>query len=129
VKHAQFARERVYFIEAVGLDMIKIGYARDIPERLRKLSPGCPVPMRLLGTVPGGLRTEQQYHERLAGCRDHGEWFRRCPELEGVLAAIDKPAEIEPPAVEPTDDPRDAKRRAFYKKYRNRPFGPSWAKI
>jgi hypothetical protein len=50
----------VYFIEAVGLDVIKVGYARDISERMRKLGPGCPAPLRLLGTMPGGLKTEMR---------------------------------------------------------------------
>jgi hypothetical protein len=84
--------ELVYFIEAVGLDLIKICYARDIRKRMRRLSTGCPAPLRLLGTFPGGLEIERHYHKRLAACRAHGEWFRRSPALDAVLAGLDEPA-------------------------------------
>jgi hypothetical protein len=90
---------KVYFIEAVGLNVIKIGYARDIGERIRKLRPGCPAPLRLLGTAPGGLSAEQEFHRTLAAHRIHGEWFRRCPELEKVLAGIDAPQPFAPPLM------------------------------
>jgi len=96
-KAAQFAREAdarrgrnelVYFIEAVGLDVVKIGYARDIDERLRKLAPGCPAPLRLLGVMPGGPSTEHHLHTALYSLRAHGEWFRRGPEMEAILATL-----------------------------------------
>jgi len=83
--------ERVYFIEAVGLDLVKIGYARDIDERLRKLAPGCPAPLRLLGVISGGPSTERYLHVTLEASRAHGEWFRRGPALTEVLATIDPP--------------------------------------
>jgi hypothetical protein len=84
-------RERVYFIEAVGLDLVKIGYTADLTERLRKLAPGCPAPLRLLGTVPGGLLIERHYHERLNACRARGEWFHKSPALDAILATLDAP--------------------------------------
>lgn len=99
-KAAQIAREAdarrgrnelVYFIEAVGLDVVKIGYARDIDERLRKLAPGCPAPLRLLGVMPGGPSTEHHLHTALYSLRAHGEWFRRGPELETILATLPPP--------------------------------------
>lgn len=114
-------RSRVYFIEAVGLGLVKIGYTADLTERLRKLAPGCPAPLRLLGTVPGGLEIERHYHERLAACRTRGEWFRLSPALEAVIAGIDKP---EPPPKRV--DPRAAKMNAHYEANADRLFR-EWA--
>ena len=90
--------ERVYFIEAVGLGVVKIGFARDIGERLRKIAVGCPAPLRLLGTIRGGPSTERHLHVALSAVHVHGEWFRRGPEIDKVLAQIDPP---EAPAPRP----------------------------
>jgi hypothetical protein len=68
----------VYFIEAEGLDMVKIGFANDARARLRDLQ--CASPVRLI--LKGVYRTddaaalEAGYHERYAHLRQHGEWFR-----------------------------------------------------
>jgi hypothetical protein len=115
------SQSRVYFIEAVGLNVVKIGFARDITERIRKLAPGCPAPLRLLGTVPGDLKIEQHYHERLAAHRTHGEWFKLCPALEAIISGIDAP---NPPPKRP--DPRAAKMNAHYEANADRLFR-SWA--
>lgn len=114
-------RSRVYFIEAVGLDLIKIGYTSDLTERLRKLAPGCPAPLRLLGTVPGGLEIERHYHERLAAYRSRGEWFRRSPALDAIVSGLDQP---EPPPQKP--DPQAAKMNAYYEANADRLFR-EWA--
>jgi Meiotically up-regulated gene 113 len=89
----------VYFVEAVGLDLIKIGHSRDIGKRMRRLSTGCPAPMRLLGTMPGGEKIERHYHERLAAFRVHGEWFRKAPEVASLLAGINAVPEPPPQAT------------------------------
>jgi hypothetical protein len=100
---------RIYFIEAVGLNVVKIGFAKDIAERMRKLRVGCPAPLRLLGTLPGGIREERDLHCTLAKHQAHGEWFRRCPELDAILATIE-PSDIAPAKAghRPFDDPRTA---------------------
>jgi hypothetical protein len=87
---------QVYFIEAVGLNLVKIGFARDIGERMRKLRPGCPAPLRLLGTVPGGATKERDFHVELHRLQVHGEWFRRGPALDAILATIDPPGPLAP---------------------------------
>lgn len=112
---------KVYFIEAVGLDLVKIGYAADVPERLRKLAPGCPAPLRLLGTVPGGLQIERHYHERLAGHRTRGEWFRKCDALDAIVAGIDKPAPS-PDRAKLRANRQAAKMKAAYEENADRLF-------
>lgn len=87
---ATASTSHIYFIEAVGLGLIKIGYANDVSERMRKLRPGCPAPLKLLGRLPGGIREERDLHRQLAKQRAHGEWFRRCPEIDALLQGADK---------------------------------------
>lgn len=82
---------RVYFIEAVGLDLIKIGFALRLSERIAELQTASPVPLRLLGSVLGGRDLERFYHDCFADQRVKGEWFRRCPELDRYIEAADKP--------------------------------------
>lgn len=101
MKDAQIARidgraapdayRRIYFIEAVGLDAVKIGYATHLESRLMDIQVSCPVPVRLLGTLPGGRGLEQAPHAQLAESRIRGEWFRRDDDLESLLVLIDPP--------------------------------------
>lgn len=79
-------RYSVYFVEAVGLDMIKIGYALDLAKRFTAMMTSSPAALSLLGTLPGGPREEMELHERLAAHRAHGEWFHKTPEVMAVVA-------------------------------------------
>lgn len=77
---------RVYFIEAVGHDLIKIGYALDLQKRFTGLMTASPAPLTLLGVLDGGPRLEMEIHEKLAAHRSHGEWFRKTPEVMAIAA-------------------------------------------
>lgn len=76
----------VYFIEAVGLDLIKIGYAIDLPKRFTGMMTTSPAALTLLGVLDGGPKLECAIHEQLAAHRAHGEWFRKTPEVMAVVA-------------------------------------------
>jgi hypothetical protein len=67
----------VYFVEAVGANRIKIGHAEDPTSRLSQLQTGCPYPLRLLFSIPGGRVVEANYHAKYAHLRIDGlqEWF------------------------------------------------------
>lgn len=73
-----------YFVEALGLDSVKIGTSSNLRRRLSKLQTGSAVPLILLATttVP-----ERALHTRFAADRISGEWFRKTPAL---LALIDE---------------------------------------
>lgn len=88
-------RERysqVYFIEAVGLDLIKIGYAIDLPKRFTGMMTTSPAALTLLGVLDGGPKLECALHDQLAAHRAHGEWFRKTPEVMAVVATA-RPSE------------------------------------
>jgi hypothetical protein len=72
----------IYFIEAIGAGLVKIGYTENDPEvRLRQLQTGCPFPMRVLGSISGEPEDEAEIHQKFAGYRRHGEWFEMSAEI------------------------------------------------
>lgn len=77
---------QVYFIEAVGLDLIKIGYALDLQKRFTNMMTMSPAALTLLGVLDGGPKLECALHEQLAAHRAHGEWFRKTPEVMAIVA-------------------------------------------
>lgn len=79
------ARTHVYFVEGAGL--VKIGFAARATHRFFSMLTGCPIPLSLLASMRGGPTVENQLHRRFAADRAHGEWFRRSPELDAVIAA------------------------------------------
>ncbi len=84
---------RVYFIEAVGTGLVKIGYAGNVDSRLTALLTASAHPLKLLGTMKGGPILEGELHLQLAEHRSHGEWFRRCDRLDSILLDADLPKE------------------------------------
>jgi len=73
-----------YFVEGGGL--IKIGKAASIRSRLAGLRGSSPVPLKLLGVIPG-QEHEAALHLRFSSARRHGEWFEPTPELVALIAS------------------------------------------
>lgn len=65
----------VYVIRSGASDFYKIGWSRDPKYRLKDLQIGNPLPLELVGTVPGSTRTEAKWHVRFKNKRACGEWF------------------------------------------------------
>lgn len=76
----------VYFIRSG--EAVKIGMSKDVPGRFRALRTMSPLPLELLGVIPGGRDEEAQLHRQWAGQRLHGEWFKATPELIGHIAGL-----------------------------------------
>lgn len=73
----------VYFIEAVGAGLVKIGFTDGDPEtRLGQLQTGSAHPLRLRHTTEGDQLRERRLHARFGHLRQSGEWFRLTVELE-----------------------------------------------
>ena len=92
----------VYFIASTRPECVKIGWTTQPPEvRLAMFQTGSPVPLCLLGTMPGGRYEEGKLHRRFRSfrVRKGGEWFRLVPELrEFIKANAVRPARPEPPS-------------------------------
>jgi len=66
----------IYFIEAAGTDLVKVGYAIDAAKRLRDHQIGCPLKLQLIAAFDGGPALERRAHKAL-GKSSRGEWFPR----------------------------------------------------
>lgn len=97
----------VYFAQAGEGGPVKIGFTQsDVARRLAGLQTGCPHPMKLLASVPGGPSDERGLHAKLRRHRVSGEWFN--PHIE-VLALVERAtspdfcwqAELPAPSISP----------------------------
>jgi len=71
----------VYFIHAIENNQIKIGRSKNPEQRLKQLSTGSCVELKLIGKVPGGHNLERQLHLRFTHLRSNQEWFQATEEL------------------------------------------------
>lgn len=65
----------IYFIQAENGGPIKIGYARNVMDRLTQIQSMCPFKLVLLASARGTLQDERTLHRKFANARLHGEWF------------------------------------------------------
>lgn len=68
-----------YFIQVGEAGPIKIGWTRNLMVRLRTFRTMFPLPLRLLGVIPGNV--EDVCHAQFATFRVGGEWFAPEPAL------------------------------------------------
>jgi hypothetical protein len=78
----------VYFIS--DGNHVKIGYTDGVPEdRLRQLQTGNPTPLQIMAVdTRGTVETERQLHQRFAGYRVNGEWFRLVPQIQKYIVSM-----------------------------------------
>ena len=82
---AERVQSVVYFVEAVGLHMIKIGWTLRIATRLRTLQCASPNELRLVATTPGGHKDEKTLHNIFRLHRVRGEWFTYATEVDQLI--------------------------------------------
>lgn len=91
----------IYFVQPEGRPFIKIGYARNVGERLETIQTSCPEELILLGVLPGGFAEEAITQERFWHLHIRGEWFRYTKEIRNYIRAhtVDYQPEIHDPAL------------------------------
>lgn len=83
------AAGRIYFIEAVGSERVKIGFTtKDPTVRLHDLQTASPYPLSLLVHLGGNLKVEHELHRvfRRDRIMPKAEWFHATPALRGFIA-------------------------------------------
>lgn len=75
----------VYFIEAVGLSRVKIGFSEDPESRLRQLLTGSPVTLRIFAKMPGSQIMEKEIHSRFRHLKVENEWFHFTDEIKSYV--------------------------------------------
>lgn len=71
----------VYFIESKDSGLVKIGYSKRPKDRFNAIKTMSPEHLNLIGVIPGGKSEEAELHKKFERHREHGEWFRKVPEL------------------------------------------------
>jgi hypothetical protein len=100
-KSQQAGRKRacgwVYFVQAAS-GPVKIGWTKDIRERLKMLQANNFDTLTCLGAAEGSTTDEAQFHRRFGKHLIRGEWFQPAPEiLEAARSVRQRPdAEILP---------------------------------
>lgn len=78
----------LYFVAVKGGDVVKIGMAVDVPNRMRDLQVANHKELELLVAVEVPLHIERWLHGKLSEYRIRGEWFRLEGEVRSVVDAI-----------------------------------------
>ena len=86
----------IYFIEAVGTGLIKIGKTKNVAARLRSLQTSNPHRLQVIKTISSDTLSEQELHRLFANQRMRGEWFVKDAELLTFINSTRD--EGEPPA-------------------------------
>ena len=73
----------VYFLQAGGGGQVKIGWSRNLPERLMALQ--APSAVNVIRVIEGGRQTEAWLHRHFAEVRRIGEWFDFHPEMLQIV--------------------------------------------
>jgi hypothetical protein len=78
----EIGKKYVYFIEAVGLGRVKIGYSSDPTRRLRELNTASPTELIIFRSMPGNEQMEKDIHARFSHHRIKHEWFNFDDEIK-----------------------------------------------
>lgn len=86
--NAPFRSRFVYFVEAEGMGLIKIGMSVCPWHRMRAIAVQTGRTLKMLGCTPQRtLVNERSLHLRFKRQRASGEWFRDCPEIREFIRA------------------------------------------
>ena len=77
----------VYFIDAPGTGVLKIGKSSNVDKRLKTLQTASPVKLNLLMTIEYDDDLERRIHRHREDYRSHGEWFYSCKPVKDFMRA------------------------------------------
>lgn len=72
----------VYFARAEGTAYVKIGFAVNVPRRMRHLQAGCPYKLTVVRVVGGDRRAEAAYHALFSEHHVDRDWFKWSARME-----------------------------------------------
>lgn len=79
----------IYFV-VYNNEAIKIGFSVNPGSRWYSLRTACPVPLQLIGSIPGTNDEEKMIHKKFAHFRFWGEWFRVADDLLDFIEGFEK---------------------------------------
>lgn len=80
--------ELVYFVQAQTMQLVKVGVASDVRNRLSALRTGSPDQLALLGVIrdDDACGLERMIHDEYRNFRSHGEWYQPADSLMAFIA-------------------------------------------
>lgn len=90
VVSVDWATACVYFIEAKGGDVVKIGKTLDLKNRIRELQIANHCDLVVLARPNLPQAVERLLHDFLSEHRVRGEWFKKCDAVMAVIEAAKK---------------------------------------
>jgi hypothetical protein len=88
----------IYYVGDTEARTVKIAFSKNPWSRLSDLRATHPT-IELLAVEKGTGRDEKKRHSEFAALRTKGEWFRRSPELDTLIAALGRPGKEKPGAT------------------------------
>lgn len=79
----------IYIVRAGVTDMIKIGFANDVPARLRELQSGCWERLTVVREMPGDRTVERWLHGHFKAHCVRSEWFKFHPDMLTIVPPDD----------------------------------------
>lgn len=73
----------IYFIGQK--DKVKIGYSKDVKQRIKTLSTSSPLPLILLGCIEGNKILEKDLHRKFHNYKLCREWFSWSEEIQDYI--------------------------------------------
>lgn len=81
----------IYFVRSYCKKFIKVGTTEDLARRMRELQTSNPLPLKLLGVMPGSYKTESSLHEIFSKLRmGKSEWFKNAGDLKALQKLLSK---------------------------------------
>lgn len=85
----------IYFIEAMGLGLVKIGWSATPVPRIQQINSTSPVPTSVIGLTTGTQADEAAMHEFYRDCHHRFEWFHLTNQLRKYIMETTGKAETE----------------------------------
>jgi hypothetical protein len=76
----------IYFARSGNL--VKIGFATDIKQRISTLKTISSTPPKLIFSIKGTAKEEREIHGKFSHLRHHGEWFHFGEEIKSYINSI-----------------------------------------
>jgi hypothetical protein len=79
---------RVYFVHDRSVKALKVGFSRNVKNRLCAIQCGNPNEIVLLGSIEGATQLESVLHRFLSPFHRKGEWFKANPTVLKFVSAL-----------------------------------------
>ena len=78
----------IYFIQPEGESTVKIGYTKNIKNRIAELQTSNARELKVLLLLPGRLEEEEKYHVMFSDDKVRGEWFYLSTEIKDFIKSM-----------------------------------------